>query len=41
MNAPTLAISTHRIVVDVLLNQKCAVADQEEIKFRVEHTLFN
>jgi len=34
--APTLAISTHRIVVDVLLNQKCAVANQEEIKFRVQ-----
>lgn len=32
---PSLAVSTHRTVVDVLLNQKYAVAIQKQIKFRV------
>lgn len=33
---PILAISTHRIVVDVLLNQKYTIAAQKEIKFRIQ-----
>lgn len=32
---PSLSISTHRTVVDVLLNQKYAIAVQKQIKFRV------
>lgn len=33
---PSLAISTHRTVVDVLLNQKYSVAVQKGIKFQVQ-----
>lgn len=33
---PSLAVSTHRTVADVLLNQKYSVATQKGIKFRVQ-----
>lgn len=33
---PSLAVSTHRTVVDVLLNQKYTIAIQKQINFRVQ-----